>query len=54
MEYITCGDTSIAAPVDNVWNKIKELSEVYPSTDTPTETSSTDKTGFEIQFEVNS
>jgi len=43
MEYIACGDTSIAAPTESVQDKVKELSSVDPSTK---------KTGFEMQFEV--
>ena len=42
MEYIACGDTSIAAPTESVQDKVKELSCVDPST----------KNGFEMQFEV--
>ena len=43
LEYIACGDTSIAAPTKSVKDKVKELSSVDPSTN---------KTGFEMQFEV--
>ena len=43
LEYINCGDTSIAAPINNVQNKIDELSMVNHKKG---------KTGFQLQFEV--
>ena len=43
LEYIACGDTSIAAPTKSVQDKVKELSSLDPNTN---------KTGFETQFEV--
>ena len=45
LEHIACGDTSIAAPVNNVEEKIGELSKCNPETN---------KTGFQLQFEVSS
>ena len=47
LEHITCGVTSIAAPIDNVEEIeeiINELSSVNPKTN---------KTGFQQQFEVS-
>ena len=43
LEHIACGDTSIAAPINNVEEKIGELSKFDPETN---------KTGFQLQFEV--
>ena len=43
LEHIACGDTSIAAPISNVEEKIDELSKCNPETN---------KTGFQLQFEV--
>ena len=43
LEYINCGDTSIVAPINNVQNKIDELSTLNPKKG---------KTGFQMQFEV--
>ena len=43
LEHITFGETSIAAPIDNVEEIIKKLSSVNPKTR---------KTGFQQQFEV--
>lgn len=43
LEHIACGDTSIAAPFNNVQDKIDELSAVNPKAG---------KTGFQLQFEV--
>lgn len=43
LEHIACGDTSIAAPVNNVEEKISELSKSDPETN---------KNGFQLQFEV--
>ncbi|XP_065917567.1 receptor-type tyrosine-protein phosphatase S-like [Dysidea avara] len=42
LEYINCGDTSIVAPINNVQNKIDELSTLNPKKG---------KTGFQMQFE---
>lgn len=44
LEYITCGDTSITAPTENVQDTVNKLSTLDPSTK---------KTGFELQFEVH-
>ena len=43
LEHIACGDTSIAAPISNVEEKIDELSK---------SNTETNKTGFQLQFEV--
>ena len=43
MEHITCGLTSIAAPIDNVEEVVNDLSDMNPRTR---------KTGFQQQFEV--
>jgi len=43
LEYINCGDTSIIGPINNVQNKIDELSMINPKRS---------KTGFQLQFEV--
>ena len=43
LEHITCGDTSIAAPIKNIEEKISELSKFDPEIN---------KTGFQLQFEV--
>ena len=43
LDYIACGDTSIAAPTKSVQDKVNELSAVA---------SSAKKTGFELQFEA--
>ena len=43
LEHITCGVTSITAPIDNVEETVNELSTVSPRTY---------KTGFQQQFEV--
>ena len=43
LEHITCGTTSITAPIDNVEEIVCNLSTVNPKTY---------KTGFEQQFEV--
>ncbi|XP_065918174.1 receptor-type tyrosine-protein phosphatase S-like [Dysidea avara] len=42
LEYINCGDTSIVAPINNVQDKIDELSTLNPKKG---------KTGFQMQFE---
>ena len=43
LEHVTCGVTTITAPIENVEETVNELSTVNPRTY---------RTGFQLQFEV--